>query len=243
MRDQLGPHLTQLVAAGFLVLIRHRQGERARRFRYHVQARARFLRRLRSFLPPPGTGRIAVGASCRRAGDRRAAQACLPLRREANRPAGRLGRFRELERCRDRQAASDRDQHSTRRQLSSTSPWRRPRRPISTFRPWEAFASTSQVSRHARQQRRPRRTAKLPNAASEDERLAYDAYRRKELAAIFEALPGTPSGRKSKPLARQAAAGFGGSLADAMVAPNARQITAQRYGDRIKSFEDWKAAA
>jgi hypothetical protein len=75
----------------------------------------------------------------------------------------------------------------------------------------------------------------------EDERLAYDAYRRRQVAAIFETLA-LDQRQEMKALARRAAAGFGGSLADAMVAAKRVQIVVQRYGDRIKSFEAWKGS-
>ena len=42
--------------------------------------------------------------------------------------------------------------------------------------------------------------------------------------------------------ARQAGAGFTGTLAEAMQSTKRRQIVGQRYGDRIKTFEDWKTA-
>jgi len=75
-----------------------------------------------------------------------------------------------------------------------------------------------------------------------DERLSYDSYRRRETAAIFETLTADER-QQIETLARQAAAGFSGSLADVMFATKRIQITAQRYGDRIKSFEDWRAAS
>jgi hypothetical protein len=76
----------------------------------------------------------------------------------------------------------------------------------------------------------------------EDERLSYDSYRRREAAGIFETLPDGER-QEIEVLARQAATGFGGSLADAMFRTKLHQITATRHGGRIKSFEHWKAAA
>ena len=74
----------------------------------------------------------------------------------------------------------------------------------------------------------------------EDQRIAYDSYRRREAAAIFAALPAEEQ-QEITALARQAASGFGGSLADAMFITKRSQITGQRYNDRIKSFEAWEA--
>jgi len=75
----------------------------------------------------------------------------------------------------------------------------------------------------------------------EDERLVYDSYRRRQAAAIFETLS-LDERQEIEALARRAAAGFGGSLADAMVAAKRVQIVVQRYGDRIQSFEAWKGS-
>jgi Replication initiator protein A len=76
----------------------------------------------------------------------------------------------------------------------------------------------------------------------EDQRLAYDSYRRKEAFAIFETLLADQQ-QEIEALARKAAAGFDGSLADAMFRTKRYQITAQRYGDRIKTFDEWTAGA
>jgi hypothetical protein len=76
----------------------------------------------------------------------------------------------------------------------------------------------------------------------EEDRLSYDAYRRKKVAAIFQILPAAER-QEIELLARQAAAGFRGSLAEAMFATKCSQITAQRHGNRIKDFEEWKTAA
>jgi hypothetical protein len=73
----------------------------------------------------------------------------------------------------------------------------------------------------------------------EDERLAYDSYRRKEAVAIFKSLD-TGEQKAIDALSQHAAAGFTGSLAESMANVKRHQITAQRFGDRIKSFEDWK---
>jgi hypothetical protein len=80
------------------------------------------------------------------------------------------------------------------------------------------------------------------NRHREEQRLAYDSYRRREAAAIFETLPPEQQ-QEITALARQAASGFGVSLADAMLTTKRSQITGQRYGDRIKSFKDWAAGA
>jgi hypothetical protein len=73
----------------------------------------------------------------------------------------------------------------------------------------------------------------------EDERHAYDSYRRRQAAAIFETLA-LDQRQEIEALARRAAAGFRGSLADAMVAAKRVQIVVQRHGEQIQSFEAWK---
>jgi hypothetical protein len=81
----------------------------------------------------------------------------------------------------------------------------------------------------------------IADRCREDERLAYNSYRRREVVDIFASLPAAER-QEIETLARQAAAGFGGSLAQAMVDTKSHQITATRHGDRIKSFEQWKVA-
>ncbi|MHB8885962.1 MAG: hypothetical protein ACYC5H_12970 [Methylovirgula sp.] len=81
---------------------------------------------------------------------------------------------------------------------------------------------------------------KATESHREDQRLAYDAYKRKEAAAIFEALSEAER-EEIESLARKAAASFAGPLANAVQATKYREIIAQRYADRIKSFDEWKA--
>ena len=75
-----------------------------------------------------------------------------------------------------------------------------------------------------------------------DERLAYDSYRREEATRLFQTLPSDEQ-HAIEALAEQAAARFDGSLRDTMRGFNQTRITAQRNEDRIKTFEEWKAAA
>jgi hypothetical protein len=100
---------------------------------------------------------------------------------------------------------------------------------LAKFKAWQA----TQAARRERESSERR---------EQDEHLAYDAYRRKELAVIFDSLPSAEQ-REIEASARRVAAGFGGPLAEAMFGTKRFQITAQRHGDLIKGFEEWKAAA
>ena len=86
-----------------------------------------------------------------------------------------------------------------------------------------------------RQQETARRRA-------EDERIAYDRYRRQEATRLFETLPAEEQ-RAIEAQAAQAAAPFEGSLCDTMRGVNRTKITAQRHPDRIKTQEEWRSAA
>jgi hypothetical protein len=97
--------------------------------------------------------------------------------------------------------------------------------------PFKARLATQTATKHRQTIERRR----------EDERLAYDSYRRRQAAAIFETLA-LDERQEIEALVRRAAAGFGGSLADAIVAAKRVQIVVQRYGDRIKSFDAWKGS-
>jgi len=84
--------------------------------------------------------------------------------------------------------------------------------------------------------------AKATAQREEDERLAYDRYRRERTTALFRSLPATE--RKTiEQLAEKAAAQFKGSLRTSMASMYRIQITARRHPGDIKSIEEWKAAA
>ena len=74
----------------------------------------------------------------------------------------------------------------------------------------------------------------------EDERIAYDRYRRQEATRLFETLP-TEEQQAIEAQAEQAAAHFDGSLRDTMRGVNRTKITAQRHHDRIKTLEEWRS--
>jgi hypothetical protein len=69
----------------------------------------------------------------------------------------------------------------------------------------------------------------------------YDDYRRKEASRIFAGLPKTTKSAIEKDALRHVA-NFTGGLRDRMLNVRVRMLTAQRYDDRIKSFEDWSTA-
>jgi hypothetical protein len=74
----------------------------------------------------------------------------------------------------------------------------------------------------------------------ESDRRAYDCYKRNETASIFEGLP-TEERRAIEDSARQATEGFKGALYETMLRVKRHQLVADRYGQRIKSFEEWKS--
>jgi hypothetical protein len=76
----------------------------------------------------------------------------------------------------------------------------------------------------------------------EAEQIAYDGYRRREALALFQSLPAEEQ-HAIETLAERAAARFGGTLRDSMRGVYRAQIAAQRHPDRIKTVEEWKAAA
>jgi hypothetical protein len=76
----------------------------------------------------------------------------------------------------------------------------------------------------------------------EDQRMAYDRYRRQEALSVFESLPAEEQ-QAIETLAERAAARFDGTLRDSMRGVYRAQIAAQRHPERIKTVEEWKAAA
>lgn len=86
------------------------------------------------------------------------------------------------------------------------------------------------------------RQAKVAHKREEDERLAYDRYRREQAIAVFRSLP-TKERKTIEQLADQAAGRFTGSLRDSMRGTYRAQITARRHPERIRTIEQWKASA
>ncbi|WP_294538194.1 replication initiator protein A [uncultured Rhodoblastus sp.] len=71
---------------------------------------------------------------------------------------------------------------------------------------------------------------------------AYESYRRQEAEALFATLPAEER-QAIDQLARSSANGYRGSLQEAMTDTKRRQITIERYGYRIKSAEEWASLA
>jgi hypothetical protein len=79
-------------------------------------------------------------------------------------------------------------------------------------------------------------------AAEREEALRseYDDYRRREASWILAGLSKAARAAIEND-ARPHVASFNGPLRKQMLEVRKRMLTAQRYGDRIKSFEEWKA--
>jgi hypothetical protein len=72
-------------------------------------------------------------------------------------------------------------------------------------------------------------------------RSEYDTYRRNEAARILAGLPKAARAAIEND-ARPHVAHFAGPLREQMLEVRKRILTAQRYGDRIKSFEEWSVS-
>ncbi len=86
-----------------------------------------------------------------------------------------------------------------------------------------------------------RETARKADKREETLRIEYDGYRRKQASRILAGLP------KAARVAIETeactmGASFGGPLRDQMLEARKRMLTAQHYGKRIMSYEEWKAA-
>ncbi|MGC2461073.1 MAG: hypothetical protein WA446_08900 [Steroidobacteraceae bacterium] len=84
--------------------------------------------------------------------------------------------------------------------------------------------------------------AKAAKQREEDERLAYDRYRRERATTLFRSLPAKER-KVIEQLAEKAAAKFNGSLRTSMISMYRTQVTARRHPDDIKTMEEWRAAA
>ncbi len=75
----------------------------------------------------------------------------------------------------------------------------------------------------------------------EAERIAFDAHRRKEVTRLFRTLP-PPEQKMIRERARRKASTFNGSLRASMEDHYTVSETARRHGDRLGTFDQWKAA-
>ena len=82
----------------------------------------------------------------------------------------------------------------------------------------------------------------LAKRDDESQRVAYDGYRRKEATAIYQSLT-IEEQQKITTFAERAAARFDGTLRRSMTDFYRVQITAQRHSGRIRTREEWRAAA
>ena len=88
---------------------------------------------------------------------------------------------------------------------------------------------------------RARDTARKAAAREDVLRIEYDAYRRKQASRILAGLPKAARAAIETDACTYGAS-FGGPLREQMLAARKRMLTAQRYGDRIKSYEEWRVA-
>jgi hypothetical protein len=75
---------------------------------------------------------------------------------------------------------------------------------------------------------------------AEEERLAYDAYRRDQAIKLLGTLTAEQQAGIDEE-ARSYASSFTGSLRDRMAAVRRVHLAAATYGDRLPTFEQWKA--
>jgi hypothetical protein len=99
-----------------------------------------------------------------------------------------------------------------------------------------AYLATRERWETARAEDISRRTTEREDAL----RSEYDAYRRSEASRIFAGLPKAAKA-KIEIDARPHVTSFTGPLREQMLELRKRMLTSQRYDDRIKSFEQWKA--
>jgi len=98
-----------------------------------------------------------------------------------------------------------------------------------------SYLATRERRATARAQEIARRAAERDDAL----RIEYDNYRRREASRILAGLPKVARAAIENN-ARPHVASFSGPLRVQMLELRKQMLTAQRYGNRIKSFEDWK---
>ena len=213
-----------------------------RRLRDDIQTGPGVLQGLRSILPPAGTGRLQWEFRADEQEIREPLKlAYLFAEKRTGRPVTRslIVNSKDVETAKQLLAEIT---IRAKRRHSLTTPWPRPRRPSSTYRPWEVSGSTSPDSKPGRRPKQLRRNGKPLERDRENQRLAYGDYRRKKLVAVFESLP--PSEQEEiESLARAGAARFGGSPDGADVHRDKVPSPVRTLRRTNRHFDAWKAAA
>ena len=243
--EQLGQHLDQLVAAGFLASYVIEQARSRGRVRHHVPPRRNFLRRLRPVLPPPAPGAISSGQP---SDDRQQIEeplkvAYLFAEKRTGHPVASIAFVpsKDVETAKQLLAemAFDGDpglpglcaRRGPQDQFRRADPRRHqtvPRR-----------LSGSQKAPGGREGARGRAQEK---AQQEAEQQAYDCFRRSQAAAIFASLPDAER-EAIEAQARAHAAKFTGFLRQTMFEFGKVRFTIERHGEQLTAFDEWKAGA
>ena len=103
-------------------------------------------------------------------------------------------------------------------------------------------ANTSRATKPGKRPRRGPDSRRRPGAARKTSGSPTTTTDARRLPASLQTLP-TEEQHAIETQAEQAAARFDGSLRDTMRGVNRTKITAQRHHDRIKTLEEWRAAA
>jgi len=97
------------------------------------------------------------------------------------------------------------------------------------------------ASREARARAKAQTAAKERQEAQEALKSAYDRFRRDQARELYSRLPEAErAGIDTE--ARQASTGFDGPLAERMLDIRKGMITAQRHSDKLTTFEDWQSS-
>jgi hypothetical protein len=97
------------------------------------------------------------------------------------------------------------------------------------------------ASREALARAKAKADASSRQKAQEALQTAYDRFRRDQARDLYASLPEADKAVIDAE-ARRTSTGFEGSLAERMLDIRKGSITAQRHADKIKTFEEWKAA-
>jgi hypothetical protein len=241
LRDQLGPHLRQLVATEFLSSFDITNAKRQNGLVITFKPGLAFFRDYDRFYRRRAQGELQWEF---RADEREIGEPLKPAYLFAEKRTGRPVASVAYVNSRDVETAKDFLGEISFKEapgflhfaLSEAAKTKFDVKALGGLRQYLAGFKAREATRAATAQR------EAAQHRQEDERLAYDAYRRKELAAIFENLTASEQ-REIEILARDGAARFGGSPDGPMFGATKFKILSQRFGERIKSSERWKAAA
>ena len=240
-RDQLGPHLRQLVDADFLTSFSIESAKTRDGFVLTFKPGGAFFVDYDRFYRKHQRGEVRTSFNADRQDIREPLQvAYLFAEKRTGRPASSIGFVNSKDVETAKQLLTKIDLEEVPAFLDfALAEARSTRFDVQSLGGLRQYVAGYLATRERRAASRTEQDARKAAERGEALRGEYDGYRRREASRLFAGLAKAAKAAIETEAGSYAAT-FTGSLRERMREVRIRMLTAQRYGDQIKSFEDWK---